>query len=69
VFCPAHPEAGRLLSVCEYVWKLIPTLKLANAAQASMIKEVVVPYLDTGIAPRGSNSLRFSARASEILLN
>lgn len=56
---PPAGEAGRLLSVCEYLRKLIATLKFADAAQASMIKEVVVPYLDTGIAPRGSKLAPF----------
>jgi hypothetical protein len=36
----------RLFSACEYVRKLVPTLKLADAAQAKMIQAIVVPNLD-----------------------
>jgi hypothetical protein len=48
-FCPTHREAARLVSACDYIRKLLPTLKLAESGQANMIRDVVLPYLDAVI--------------------
>ncbi len=49
-FCALHENAQQLLAACEYVRKFLTTLTVARHEDASLVQELVLPYLDNVIA-------------------
>ena len=45
-FCQLHAQAESLLSACEYLRKVISTVKLATLGEENLIREIVLPYAD-----------------------
>jgi len=45
-FCQLHAQAESLFSACEYLRKVISTVKLATLDEENLIREIVLPYAD-----------------------